>query len=249
MRQLTVMVIDDSELVLSVVESFLDAAGYRVVTRKMALGTRAAILRERPDVILLDVNMPLLDGAELCGAIRSHTAMRGSCIVLHSDIPETELRAIAARAGANGYIRKTHDRAEFIRRFQPWVASALESRPRAFLHGGYLLVACSAALQARLRRELVRYGEVEYTDSGAEVIRRVCAVDAPEAIVLGSGITDLPWEDVYRRALRRDPDYASRVLLVDEGGAPSAIPVEFAWAPEQPTGRLEEILRRVRPER
>lgn len=245
MRQLTVMVIDDSEIVLSVVQSFLESAGYRVLTRRMALGTRAAILRERPDVILLDVNMPLLDGAELCSAIRSHTAMKGSCIVLHSDLPETQLRGTARRAGANGYIVKTHEKTEFLRRFQPWVTNALESRPRAFADGGYLLVACSPTLQTRLRHELVHYGEVEYTGSGAEVIRRICAADAPEAIVLGSGIVDLPWEEVYERALRRDSDYASRVLLVNEGESFRESPVEFAWAPEQPTGRLEEILRNI----
>jgi DNA-binding response OmpR family regulator len=128
MEGLKVMVIDDSELVLSVVRSFLTSAGHTVVTRSMALGTRAAVLRERPDVILLDVNMPLLDGAEICASIRTHSQMRDSYVLLHSDRPEEELRALAARSGADGYLCKTDDRERFLHDLERLLWTRRESR-------------------------------------------------------------------------------------------------------------------------
>ena len=59
------MVVDDSELVCRALSRALGAEGFEVVTRLNPIGTGAAIARERPDVVLLDVSMPALDGAEV----------------------------------------------------------------------------------------------------------------------------------------------------------------------------------------
>lgn len=125
---LKVMVIDDSQLVLAVVRSFLSSVGHDVVTREMAIGTRAAVLREQPDVVLLDVNMPLLDGGEICSSIRAHGLLRDTRVFLHSDRPEPELRALVERCGADGYLCKTEDQQAFLARFDALLERANRQR-------------------------------------------------------------------------------------------------------------------------
>src|SRR5262249_26271874 len=64
-RRMRFMVVDDDPVVLEVTRERLSFMGYDVIVRESALGTSAAILRERPDVVLLDVNMPSLSGEQL----------------------------------------------------------------------------------------------------------------------------------------------------------------------------------------
>src|SRR5690242_20012919 len=62
MERKTILVVDDSPVVLELTGSALEGAGYKVVLRSRGEGTVAAVLQERPDLVLLDVNMPRLSG-------------------------------------------------------------------------------------------------------------------------------------------------------------------------------------------
>ena len=54
----TILVVDDSEVVLNVTRTLLEAVGYRVLTHSGPAGCVAVILQEKPDLVLIDVNMP-----------------------------------------------------------------------------------------------------------------------------------------------------------------------------------------------
>ena len=82
----TILVIDDNAVVLEVTRSTLEHAGFRVVTRDRASGAIAAVLQERPDLVLLDVNMPNMTGDSLADVLSRTRAA-----------PEAQR---AARAGA-----------------------------------------------------------------------------------------------------------------------------------------------------
>src|SRR5689334_7217319 len=58
----TVLVVDDSEVVLAVTKALLEGAGFRVLTHPGPAGCVAVILQEKPDLVLIDVNMPKLGG-------------------------------------------------------------------------------------------------------------------------------------------------------------------------------------------
>jgi len=190
-----VMVIDDSSLVLSVVRSFLESAGHEVVTRTEALGTRAAVLRERPDVVLLDVGMPMLDGDEICASIRAHPTMRNACVLLYSSRSEDELREVAERAGADGYLCKTDDRRTFLAAFER-MRHRMRGRPRAF-QGQYVLAACGGELHPRLRHELVLASPLRLTSSGVEALRHLVSRDPPRLLLLGSRLDDMSWDALW----------------------------------------------------
>lgn len=243
-----VIVIDDSELILSVVRSFLTSAGHEVVTRAMAVGTRAAVLRETPDVVLLDVNMPLLDGPEICASIRAHGGMRSTRVLLHSDRPESELRELARDCGADGYLCKTSSRDLFLRRFDELCGVASPARPTP-ARPVYVLAACNPSTQARLRSELVSPVRVEYTDSGAEVLRRVFSADAPRVVLLGTSLRDVPWEAVRTQAAHRDGRYRDHTVLIREGADARLPPGALAWDASGAVEELEAQLERLHSNR
>ena len=114
-KKLRVMVVDDSELVLEHVRFALERAGHAVITRGSAIGTVSAVLKLRPDVLILDISMPALDGDRLATAVSE--LRRNIVVILHSSRSEAELKKLAAAANANGYIAKTHDVAQFLTEF------------------------------------------------------------------------------------------------------------------------------------
>jgi two-component system, OmpR family, response regulator len=117
----TVLVVDDSDLVLEVVKKNLENAGYRVITRNKPSGSVAAILRDRPDVVLLDVNMPTLAGDTIANILSRVTQNQETLVLLHSSLSIDHLRSKALAAGAHGYIQKTESPTELVRRIEYWL--------------------------------------------------------------------------------------------------------------------------------
>ena len=105
--QLKVLVIDDSEIASEVAQEFLREGGYdvRAVT---SLGEFTVLLQQwHPHVVLTDVNMPSVSGAELCHWIKSNVQNDDVPVILFSDLPEDELSILAKTSGAEGYLSKT----------------------------------------------------------------------------------------------------------------------------------------------
>jgi len=119
-----VLVIDDGATVLAWVSRVLKGAGYLVATRDQPIGTGAAIVREQPDLVLVDVEMPTLNGDELVLGVKKHEAGQRIPIVLHSSLSATELESRARACGADGYIQKTPNENDFIRQVTALIARA-----------------------------------------------------------------------------------------------------------------------------
>jgi CheY-like chemotaxis protein len=103
-----VLILDDSEIVRALVVNALGERGYIVVPLTSPFELTSAIRRERPDLVLIDVNMPAVTGDKVVEFARR--AEIPTCpIVLFSDRPEAELSQLVAQCGASGYIRKGED--------------------------------------------------------------------------------------------------------------------------------------------
>ncbi|MCC7368044.1 MAG: response regulator [Chloroflexi bacterium] len=108
----TILVVDDDEAIRTVVSMVLADEGYRVV---MAEHGRAALERlasEQPDLILLDMRMPIMDGWELARAYRSSPGPHASIVVLSA---AQDAAARAAQIDADGYLAKPFDLDELLR--------------------------------------------------------------------------------------------------------------------------------------
>ena len=89
---------------LAIAKLILGRAGYDVETRDTSLGTTKCLMQGKHDLVLLDVNMPGLDGAELTLLVRKQ--LPHVTVVLHSAMDEADLIALAEKHGAHAAISK-----------------------------------------------------------------------------------------------------------------------------------------------
>ncbi len=118
----TILVIDDSEVVLEMTRFTLEAAGFRVLTRDRAQGSIVAILHAQPDLVLLDVNMPNMSGDSIAEILSRAGPTRSTVIVLYSSLPANALRMKALATGAHGFIQKTSVQVDLIRQVRAFLA-------------------------------------------------------------------------------------------------------------------------------
>lgn len=115
------LVIDDDPIVLEVVRERLEGAGFAVVVREEPLGATNVVRDEKPDIVLLDIMMPALNGERLAALLRSNRSLGSIGIVLHSSKTPEELVPLVEQTGALGAISKVESEGEFMRRFHELV--------------------------------------------------------------------------------------------------------------------------------
>lgn len=128
-RPLKVLVIDDDPIALETLRERLTRHAYRVTTRDQALGSTHAVRTERPDIVLLDVMMPVLNGDHLADLLRTEHPAHEVGIILHSSKPAEELAAIVEHTHALGAIQKTSDADAFMCAFNT-LAALHQNQPR-----------------------------------------------------------------------------------------------------------------------
>jgi len=104
----TVLLIDDDRLVLSVCYDALSEHGYRVLTATDGPTGLATATRERPDLILLDVIMPGMDGLAVCRRLRAEPTLTATPIILLTSLSHPEVAAEGRQAGATLTMRKPY---------------------------------------------------------------------------------------------------------------------------------------------
>jgi CheY-like chemotaxis protein len=115
-----ILIVDDSELCRRLATVILERAGYVVVSLGSPFGYAAAVRRERPALVLLDVAMPGLRGDQLASirpretATPSKDASAEPVVLLYSDRSDEELAALVQACGAAGYIRKSQEAEELV---------------------------------------------------------------------------------------------------------------------------------------
>jgi len=120
-RRSTILVVDDSEVVLDVTRVALENAGHVVVTRARPEGTIAAILQEKPDLVLLDVNMPRMSGEMIASVLATAAPARETILLLHSSLSGELLKLKVLQTGAHGYIQKTGNVLDLVNQVGAWL--------------------------------------------------------------------------------------------------------------------------------
>src|SRR5688572_27875811 len=124
----TIMVVDDEKRLVSLVESYLTQEGYRVVTAHNGKDALAVARREKPDLIVLDVMMPEMDGYEL---LRKHRADNNTPIILLTARVDDEAQVIGLEVGADDYMTKPFRPRELVARVRAILRRSRKSEPSA----------------------------------------------------------------------------------------------------------------------
>ena len=102
----TILCIDDSPAVLNTIKNYLDEQIFSVITISDSLNALMQIIRIKPDIILLDVEMPNLDGYELCSLLRKHSSLKNTPVIMVTGRTGMIDRAKAKLVRASGFLAK-----------------------------------------------------------------------------------------------------------------------------------------------
>ena len=108
-----ILVVDDELDIVKVVRAYLEQSGFRVITASDGQQALAVFRHEQPDLIVLDLNLPKMDGLDVCRAIRRESNV--PIIMLTARVEETD-RLIGLEIGADDYIVKPFSPREVVAR-------------------------------------------------------------------------------------------------------------------------------------
>ncbi len=108
-----ILVVDDEEDILAVVSARLDTMGFEVLTAADGQQALDVVRRESPDLILLDLMLPKLDGYKVCRMLKFDKTFEHIPIVVFSATASNSDKKLAAEAGADAYLEKPIDMKAF----------------------------------------------------------------------------------------------------------------------------------------
>ncbi len=114
-KHYTVFCIDDSPVVVNAIKRFLDDQMFSVVGINDPLKALMQIIRLKPDVILLDIEMPNLDGYELCSLVRKHSHFKDTPVIMITGRTGLIDKAKAKLVKASGYLSKPFTQADLLK--------------------------------------------------------------------------------------------------------------------------------------
>jgi len=117
----TILAADDNPVIRKTLKAMLSKAGYRVITCADGREARESALREPPDLILLDVEMPVEDGFTACEHIMRTPKLMDIPIIFISGEDDTKSRVKGLEMGALDYISKPFIRAEVLARVRNYL--------------------------------------------------------------------------------------------------------------------------------
>ena len=222
-RRPVVLVVDDSRAIRTVIDACL--IGIDCEVRFAADGARAlaAIEAEAPDLVLLDVQMPGMDGYEVCQRIKSDPRYRLLPVVMITGRTQTEDRVKALEAGADDFMTKPFERAELVARVQS--SLRLKSLYNTLDSTEQVIFALAAAVEAKdalTERHTRRVAEsarhlgkcLGLPESALDALYRggiihdIGKIGVSESILLKSGPLDMG----VQRRMQEHPDIGANIV-------------------------------------
>lgn len=105
----TILVVDDDEIMRNALKRILESSGYKVILAADGLELSKILEINRLDMVLLDVNLPWVDGYELCRLLKAHHSLAKVPLVFVSARKEEDDVQRGFDAGCNDYITKPFD--------------------------------------------------------------------------------------------------------------------------------------------
>jgi phosphoserine phosphatase RsbU/P len=230
----TILIVDDEAVTLRVLEAILGQEGYRTVTARNGAQGRAAAARHRPDLVLLDVQMPDESGLEVCRALKADADLAAIPVLFVSAEDDVSSKVAGLDAGAVDYVTKPFHRAEVLARVRTHLR--LSRALRAVIE----LQASRVAQLAHAQQAILPHPE-EWPDARFAVEYRPlyeAGGDFYDVIQAGEGVVDYLVADISGHDLGSAlPTAALKALLRQN--------CSITESPEQVLRTVDSVLRTV----
>jgi two-component system response regulator ResD len=160
----SVLVVDDEPTIAEVVARYLERAGYRTRVAADGVEAIAAATDQRPDLVVLDLMLPGIDGLEVMRRLREHDRERIAVILLTAKGEESD-RIVGLRLGADDYVVKPFSPAELVAR----VDAVLRRFDTSPAHEAPLVMG-EIEIDPGARRVFVEQQEVQLTQREFDVL-------------------------------------------------------------------------------
>lgn len=124
----TILVVDDNRAVLAALKSALEEASFKVLTADDGDRAVGIIVKQKPDLIISDIQMPNLDGFFLCQIVRSRPETRTIPFIFLTALDAPPKRAHGFKIGADDFIPKPFDKEEVVMRVKNVLKKASASQ-------------------------------------------------------------------------------------------------------------------------
>ena len=158
------LVVDDEPTIAEVVSRYLERAGYRTQVAADGVEALAAVASDRPDLVVLDLMLPGIDGLEVMRRMREQGSDRIATILLTAKGEESD-RVVGLRLGADDYVVKPFSPAELVARVDA-VLRRIDTSPTR----SHPLVCSDLTIDPTSRRVHVRGEEVQLTQREFDVL-------------------------------------------------------------------------------
>jgi len=236
-----ILLVDDEESILSTLKLFLELSGFQVVTASTGLEALEQVSRQKPDLIVLDVLMPQLDGRETLRRLRQHH--NWTPVILLTQVGGTAQRIMAIEEGSDDYLNKPFDPQELVARIRAVLRRTRAGRQP--LQAIRRLKSRYVVLDRSARRVYVYGREVPLTPKSVSILEYF--MTHPDELVTRERLLDIAWgwesavgERVVdtrivelRRALQDDPSSPAFIETVPNAGYRYVAPVEVVDDPTQ----------------
>jgi putative two-component system response regulator len=218
-----VLVVDDSEANRELIEACLAGVDCRIQMAETGPKALDIIRSEPPDLVLLDVQMPGMDGYEVCRRIKATVQGKLLPVVMITGLGRVEDRVRALECGADDFMSKPVERTELLARVQS--ALRLKAVYNTLDNAQQVIVALAAAVEAKekyTQMHAQRVADMARTvgtqlgldESDVEVLYRgalihdIGKIGVPEAILLKAG----PLTADEQRQMQAHPEIGERIV-------------------------------------
>ena len=126
MARMTILVVDDSPTSIMWQQMILKDGPYEIITASDGAAGVEAAVEKRPDLILMDVEMPRMNGPEAVRVIRTKPELRNVPILMVTTRSELSVMEASFASGANEFITKPITRTELLAKVHGYLPRALE---------------------------------------------------------------------------------------------------------------------------
>ena len=133
-----ILIVDDAPINVKLMSDMLSKAGYQIVPETNSHQVLVDAQQENPDLILLDIMMPGLDGYEVCRQLKSDETTRDIPVIFMSALTQTNDKLKGFEAGGVDYVTRPFKQKEILARVEVHLAlrqaqQALEQKMNNFL--------------------------------------------------------------------------------------------------------------------